>query len=40
VRVAAVDPAARTLTLAALLTWTAGAGVALPYAGARPDPGL
>lgn len=40
VRVAAVDHAARTLTLAEPLTWTAGTGVALPYAGARPDPGM
>jgi hypothetical protein len=39
VTIAAVDDVAGTLTVDTPLTWTAGTGVALPYAGARPDQG-
>jgi hypothetical protein len=38
-RVVRVDHATNTLTLHAPRSWTAGAGVAQPYAGARPDQG-
>ncbi len=38
-RVTAVNPATNVLTLEAPLSWTAGAGVARKYRGARPDIG-
>jgi parallel beta-helix repeat protein len=38
-RVIAVDRATNTLTLSSTLTWSAGQGVALRYAGASPDLG-
>ena len=40
VAVTAVDDAAGTLTVAVPLSWSAGTGVSLPYAGARPDQGI
>ncbi len=40
VSIAAVDYAADTITLTEPLTWTAGAGVSLPFYGSQPDQGM